>query len=224
MGATTGVDILIRIGNSRRTVTLTNGSVGETFTLTLNGEETADIAFDATAATVQTALEGLASVEAGDVAVTGNAGGPYTIVFQGRYAGQVIESLDGAGTGDLAVAITDPGSTYVTLGGQRGATLNRGTSTADATSKDSAGWDENLPVFGNWSVEMDGLALTDDDGYVALQAAHRHRRRVNVLLKNPDDSTESGIGTLTDFPEEAPHDDMATISVTIQGSGPLTAA
>lgn len=224
MPAITGVGVLVRIGHSRRTVTLTNASTGETWTLTFDGQTTAAIVFNAAASAVQSALEALAHLEVGDVAVTGNAGGPYTITFQGRYAGQEVGSLTGTGTGDLSVAVTNPGPSYVTVAGQRGATLNRGRSIADATSKDSVGWEENVPTQGSWGVELDALLITDDAGYAALKAAHRYGRRLNVLVLHPDNSTESGIGTLTDFPEEAPHDDMASVSATIQGSGPLTPA
>ena len=223
MAAKTGVDILVRIGNTRRTVTLANGSAGETFTLTLNGQTTGAIAYDAAAATVQAALEALADVEVGDVVVAGVAGGPFTVTFQGEFAGQEIEEFTGEGTGDLAVAITDPGPTYVTLGGQRGATLNRGSAVADATSKDSAGWEENQPTFRNWAVDADGLLIADDAAFLALRSAYRYKRRVNVLILDGG-SSESGIGTITDFPTEAPHDDMATIAITIQGSGALTEA
>lgn len=223
MSAKTGVGILVRIGNTRRTVTLANGSAGETFTLSFEGEETAAIPYDAAAGDVETALEALDAIEEGDVTVAGDAGGPYTVAFQGRYLGHEVSLEAGEATGDLEVTLTDPGPTYTTVAGQRGATLNRGTSTADATSKDTPGWEENLPVLSNWSVEMDALLITDDAGYLALQRAHRYRRRVNVVIEDGA-LTESGVGTITDFPQEAPHDDVATVSATIQGTGALAEA
>jgi HK97 family phage major capsid protein len=62
------------------TVTLANGSSGETFTLKVNGVATGTIAYDATAATVKAALVAVDDgIEAADVTVTGSAGGPYTI-------------------------------------------------------------------------------------------------------------------------------------------------
>lgn len=55
-------------------------------TITFNGQTTAGLAFNATAAQVQAALEALNNIEVGDVAVTG---GPWpaalTITFKGRY-------------------------------------------------------------------------------------------------------------------------------------------
>lgn len=68
---------------------------GGTFTLTYQGLTTAAIAYNATPATVQAALEALSTVGAGNVAVSGAAGGPYTIRGQ-----RALERTDQALTGD----------------------------------------------------------------------------------------------------------------------------
>ena len=71
-------------------VTLTGASSGA-FKLKFRDEVTADIAFDALAATVETALEALDAIAAsGDVAVSGSAGGPYTIVWSGTWADNAV--------------------------------------------------------------------------------------------------------------------------------------
>ena len=128
----------------------------------------------------------------------------------------------------ILVQVEDSGvpGTYRTLGGQRGATLNRGTGTADATNKTtSQGFEENLPTFRNWSIDADGLLVADDAAYQDLKDAWRNGTQVNVRVNDQEaGTTETGLATITDFPLEAPHDDMATISVTLQGSGPLTEA
>ncbi len=62
-----------------QTVTLSNAT-GGTFTLTGNSNTTAAIAYNASAATVQTAIRALGGNYAG-VVVTGSAGGPYTVTF-----------------------------------------------------------------------------------------------------------------------------------------------
>lgn len=68
-------------------VTLAIGAIGAqptagTFTLTYGANTTGAIAYNASAATVATALNALTSItSAGGVTVTGNAGGPYRIVF-----------------------------------------------------------------------------------------------------------------------------------------------
>lgn len=64
-------------------VTITGIPTGGTFTITYGGQTTSALAFNAAAATVQTALQALTSVGAGNATVAGGAGGPYTITFAG---------------------------------------------------------------------------------------------------------------------------------------------
>lgn len=82
------------------TVSLGAPSAG-TFTLTYNGQTTGGIAYNATAATVQTALTGLSTVGAGNATVSGAAGGPYTVIFTGTLAqaSQSTFPLSGSGAG-----------------------------------------------------------------------------------------------------------------------------
>lgn len=54
-----------------QTLTITGTPTGGTFTMTYSGQTTSNIAFDATAATVITALEALSNIGAGDVTGTG---------------------------------------------------------------------------------------------------------------------------------------------------------
>lgn len=62
-----------------QTVTVSSGVTGGTFTLSFQGVETAAIAYNASAATVEAALEALATI--GGVTVAGAAGGPWTVTF-----------------------------------------------------------------------------------------------------------------------------------------------
>ena len=93
--------------NAVWTVTLGTQSSG-TFTLTVGANTTAGIAYNATAAAVQAALGGLASVGANNVTVTGAAGGPYTVTFQNALGAQVV-TLTGSGA-----ALTTPGNFAIT--------------------------------------------------------------------------------------------------------------
>lgn len=85
-------------------VTEEAGIDGGTYTLlvTVDGDEqeTAAIAWDAAAATIDAAIEALSNVPAGGVAVTGAAGGPYTLTFGGGLAGI-----------DVTVAVGDQSAT-----------------------------------------------------------------------------------------------------------------
>lgn len=64
-------------------VTLSGTPTGGTFRLIFDGDTTSALAYNASAATVQTALEALSGLASGDVTVTGSAGGPYTVTFGG---------------------------------------------------------------------------------------------------------------------------------------------
>lgn len=89
------VTILIGDGtNEKQLVTMQGTITGGTFTLTFNGQTTDPIAYDASAATVQTELEALSNIEVGDVDVTGVDGGPWTIEFKGNLADTDVSLLD----------------------------------------------------------------------------------------------------------------------------------
>jgi hypothetical protein len=111
----------ISAANEVDTVTVTNATSG-TFTLTFNLATTSPLAYNATAAQIQTALQSLASIGAGNVAVSGATGGPYTITFQGALASQDVPSMTadgsalrpntgpGSGRASVSVATTTAGS------------------------------------------------------------------------------------------------------------------
>jgi hypothetical protein len=82
---------------------------------TIKQEETAAIAYNAPAASVQSALEALPNIGPGNVAVTGPNGGPYTVEFTGtRYADTNVKQLESSGggltpEGEVTVATTVEG-------------------------------------------------------------------------------------------------------------------
>lgn len=77
-------------------VTLGSPSAGN-FTLSYNGQTTANIVYNATAAAVQTALQALTTVGA-NATVQGSAGGPYTVIFAGSLLNDGL-LLTGSGAG-----------------------------------------------------------------------------------------------------------------------------
>lgn len=111
--------------NSNETQLVTVDATGGQFKLTFTGsvaspisiQTTADIAENASAATVATALRGLAGISDTvdqDVTVTGSAGGPFTVVFKGAYADMNMNQMGGInGTtplsgGGASVTVTTP--------------------------------------------------------------------------------------------------------------------
>jgi hypothetical protein len=95
-----------------QTITPTTVTAG-TFTLTYNGQTTANIAFNATAAVIQAALEALNNIVPGDIVA---AGGPInttavTVTFYGNQIGNVTQMTvsNASLTGTLAVTTTTAG-------------------------------------------------------------------------------------------------------------------
>jgi PKD repeat protein/type 1 glutamine amidotransferase len=106
--------------NETQTVRVTNAT-GGTFTLTFNGQTTAPIAFNATAAAVQAELEALSNVDPGDVVATGGPVNTANVAvnFRGAYSQtdvpQTTADASGlTGTTPVAtVATTQEGDWYV---------------------------------------------------------------------------------------------------------------
>lgn len=105
----------VTAANSNEQQTVSIGTqTGGTFTLTFGGQETGNLDFDATSGEIQTALEGLSTIGAGNVVVTGS--GPWLVEFVGDLASTDVAALviDGAnltgGSGE-AVTVTNAGAT-----------------------------------------------------------------------------------------------------------------
>jgi polysaccharide lyase-like protein len=100
--------------NEKKRVTITDqGGLGGTFALVFAGQTTSPIAYNASAATIQAALEGLSNLSVGEVVVTdaGLSGGETVdvfIEFEGQYAQQDITgvlSINSASlTGDFSAS------------------------------------------------------------------------------------------------------------------------
>jgi hypothetical protein len=86
-----------------------------TITITFSGQTTAAIARNATAATVQAALETLSNVNPGDIVVTGGPlPGAVTLTFGGQYAGVNVPEITitptGLTGGTVTISTVTPGS------------------------------------------------------------------------------------------------------------------
>lgn len=107
-----------------QTVTITGTPTGGGFTLTFDGETTASLAHNATAAQVQSALAALSTIGAGNVSVTGGPGPgtPFVVTFTGALAARGVSEMTtantftGGTTPASAVATTTAGGSGQTAG------------------------------------------------------------------------------------------------------------
>ena len=91
--------------NEVQTISLAGGAPGDTMVIHWNGHDTDALAYDITGALLQTALEGLTGIGAGQVSVTGN--GPYVVTFTGTLADTDVSAISGTGTNSLVVGVVE---------------------------------------------------------------------------------------------------------------------
>jgi hypothetical protein len=112
-----GVQELTVIGsllNEIQTLTVTDGADADTFTVSYAGQTTAALDWDISAADMDTALEALSNIEAGDIAVS-EAGGIYTVTFQGTLAETNVAEITATPTGcTVTPATTQAGAAACT--------------------------------------------------------------------------------------------------------------
>jgi hypothetical protein len=149
--------------NEQQTINLGAASAGS-ITITFAGQTTGSIAFNALAATVQTALEGLSNVDPGDIIVTGGAlPATITLTFAGQYAGtnvaQVTVTPTGLTGGTVTVNTTVSGASEdPTLTLKSHAALSGGTGT-------------DLPVITEYFVRSEATLDNDEPWTKVTQAA-----------------------------------------------------
>lgn len=107
--------------NEVQTVTVTGSPAGGNFTLTFGAQTTSNIAYNASASAVQSALRALSSINGANVVVTGANGGPWTVEFVSSlgFASQSLITKDASGlTGgtspNIAIARTQGGASWTT--------------------------------------------------------------------------------------------------------------
>lgn len=110
---------------------------------------------------------------------------------------------------------------WTSIGAQRSADLKRTAESIDISHKTSGGWSAKKAGLRSWSIDLGGLMLLSDTGIEALEAAFIEGKEINIQLVYPDNSTQSGWGSITDFSLSTPHDGSAEISGTIEGNGEL---
>jgi len=131
---------------------------------------------------------------------------------------------------DVVIQISTDGSTYDIIGRATSASLSVSMETRDITTKDSAGWQENLEGLKNWSLSGDGLVTysisgeyeTPDELFTILN----NRTAIDVKFGSmtTGEIDYSGKAYLVSYEQEAGVEENVTYSFSITGTGVLTQA
>ena len=133
---------------------------------------------------------------------------------------------------DVVIQISeDSGTTYDIIGRATSASLSVSMETRDTTTKDSAGWQENLEGLKNWSLSGDGLvtySISDANYDTPDQLFTILSNRTKVLVKfgsaTSGEFDYTGDAYLVSYEQEAGVEENVTYSFGFTGTGTLTQA
>ena len=109
------------------------------------------------------------------------------------------------------------------VGGQKGCTLTMEAETIDVSNKNDFGWTSTIGGAKSWSVSCDGQFIADDEGQKALMSAFVAGTEVQVEMKNTAQSIYfAGKAAITSLEVDAQFDDVATMTIELQGIGALS--
>jgi TP901-1 family phage major tail protein len=132
---------------------------------------------------------------------------------------------------DVVIQISeDGGTTYDIIGRATSASLSVSMETRDVTSKDSAGWQENLEGLKSWSLSGDGLVTysisgdydTPDELFTLL--SNRTLVKVKFGSATSGEIDYTGDAYLVSYEQEAGVEENVTYSFGFTGTGVLTQA
>ena len=132
---------------------------------------------------------------------------------------------------DVVIQISeDGGTTYDIIGRATSASLSTSMEVRDTTTKDSAGWQENLESFKAWSLSGDGLVTysisgdydTPDDLFTLL--SNRTLVKVKFGSATSGEIDYTGDAYLTSYEQEAGVEENVSFSFGFTGTGVLTQA
>jgi len=132
---------------------------------------------------------------------------------------------------DVVIQISeDDGTSYDIIGRATSASLSVSMETRSTTTKDSAGWDENLEGLKSWSLSGDGLVTysisgdydTPDDLFTLL--SNRTKVKVKFGSATSGEIDYTGDAYLVSYEQEAGVEENVSFSFGFTGTGVLTQA
>lgn len=125
---------------------------------------------------------------------------------------------------DILILVEDPGmaGTYITVGGQRGATLSETNDTIETTHKLTNGAKTFEYSFYSYTISCDGVYILSDAAYTALVNAMRQKTKVKVRWSEEGTDIYEGTCLVVSRDLEGAYDAEATYSMELQGDGNIT--
>ena len=105
------------------------------------------------------------------------------------------------------------------VGGQRNSPLSMSGDEIDGSDKASGGWGESLQGTKSWSIEQEGVYKVNNDMLDALKYAFVNDIAVHIMRLDKYGNAVKGFANITEFSDDNPHDDVATVTMTLSGIG-----
>jgi TP901-1 family phage major tail protein len=116
---------------------------------------------------------------------------------------------------------TEASPVWTKVGGQTGATFDRGAAVIDITDKDSGGDEEHLPGVRNWSVSFDAFLIEDNAGFLEVETAFDAGEQKQFQIITPG-YAYMGKASVESLSVAADKDAAGVASFSLKGTGALT--
>lgn len=114
--------------------------------------------------------------------------------------------------------------TFTVIGGLRTTSITINGAPVDVTTKDSAPWRKLLADTGIKSVSISGAGIFQDDAIIALIRTACLGQELNnfQVVNGSTGDIYEGAFQVTNFSENAPHDNAVDFSISLESSGAIT--
>jgi len=114
------------------------------------------------------------------------------------------------------------GSSFSVLGQDQGLSVSFTTDKADATTKDSLNWEENISTIRHVSVSGNGVLDETDTAWGKLLTAYfttAGPAQVEIQITTPGAVTFTGLANIDSLDYDGPHDGTLNFSIALSGNG-----
>lgn len=105
------------------------------------------------------------------------------------------------------------------LGGQRNSPLSMTADEIDSSDKASDGWGETLQGPKSWSIDQESVYKVNDESVEIVKYAFLNNIPLHIMRWDKEGNAMTGFATVTEFSDDNPHDDVASVTISLQGKG-----